>query len=312
VTRQLGILINANAKRAKRDPAVVERLRRHLPPERVKATTNLEEIAPALDALLAQPLDALLLVGGDGTLAQTLTTMIAAREPEKLPAIVPTRGGTVNTVATSLGARGTPEQTLATLLRGDPFREERRAVVRVVADGAEPVFGFLFANGVGARFLELYYEDSPMGPAGALSVLSRITGSALVGGALARRMFAPFEAELSVDGSPLEKQRFTVIMAGGVRHIGLGFPVCHSAGSDPEKIHLATTAASPAEIALQLPALRAGSPSRSLSHYVMRRAELRFEEPLAWTIDAEFFPPASRLEISAGPALRFRTPRRLV
>ena len=307
--RELGILINANAKLAKRDAQLVDRLRRRLPPGRVHATSRVEDIAPALEALLTLPLDALLLVGGDGTLAQTLTRLLAKHDAAGLPAIVPTRGGTVNTVATSLGARGTPEQTLAALLRGDPFREERRAVVRVEADDGSPVFGFLFANGVGARFLQLYYDDSPMGPAGAVSVLSRITGSALVGGDLARRIFAPFEATLAIDGAPPIREKFTVIMAGAVRHVGLGFPALHSAGSDPERIHFATTSASPAEIALQLPALRAGSPGRSVDHASIQRAELHFSEPLAWTIDAEFFPPASRLVIAAGPALRFRTPR---
>jgi diacylglycerol kinase family enzyme len=309
VKRELGILINANARSAKRDTHLVDRLRRRLPPGRVHATRHLEDVAPALDALLAEPLDALLLIGGDGTLARTLTALLTTQDAAKLPAIVPTRGGTVNTVATSLGARGTPEQTLAGLLRGDPFRDERRAVARIVADDGAPVFGFLFANGVGARFLQLYYGDSPMGPAGAMSVLSRIAGSALVGGDLAKRVFAPFAATLSVDDRAPVHEKFTVIMAGSVRHVGLGFPVLHSAGSDPERIHFATTGASPAQIAVQLPALRAGSPGRSLDHYSARHVVLEFAEPLAWMIDAEVFPPARRLEISAGPALRFRTPR---
>lgn len=307
--RELGILINANARGARHDARLLGRLQRRLPSGRVHATSRLEEVAPALDALLAQPLDALVLIGGDGTLARTITALLTAHDAAKMPAIVPTRGGTVNTVATSLGALGTPEQTVAGLLRGDPFRDERRAVVRVVPEDGAPVFGFLFANGVGARFLEIYYEDSPMGPAGAISVLSRITGSALVGGDLARRVFAPFAATLAVDDQPPVHEKFTVIMAGSVRHVGLGFPVLHSAGSDPERIHLATTGASPTEIAVQLPALRAGAPSRSLDHYATKRATLDFAEPLAWTIDAEFFPPARRLEISAGPTLRFRTPR---
>jgi len=307
--RRVGVLINGNAKRAKRDPALVGRLRRRLPADRVRVTTDTAEVAPALEALLGQALDVLVLVGGDGTMTGTLTAMLAAHDAEKLPPIAPARGGTVNTVASSLGARGTPEQTVDALLRGDPFREERRAVVRVVADGGDPVHGFLFINGVGARFLELYYHDSPMGPRGALSVLSRLTGSALSGGPLARRVFEPFEAEAIVDGVPLEARSFTMIGASGVRHIGLGFPVFDTAGSDPERIHLITTDASPARVALDLPALRAGRPGRSLSHASVRRVELRLATPLAWTIDADFFPPARRLEIEAGPALRIRTPR---
>jgi len=269
-------------------------------------TSRVGDVAPALAALLDQGIDALVLVGGDGTLPRTLTPLLLRFDPAALPAIVPTRGGTVNTVARSLGARGTPEDTLTALLRGK-LCEQRRAVVRITADGGEPVFGFLFVNGVGVRFLELYYS-SAMGPAGAFSVVSRISASALIGGSLARRVFAPFAAELVVDGDPIDQRRFTVIAAGAVRHLGLGFAPLYTAGSDPERIHLATTGASAARLALALPALRAGSRGGRLAHHSCQQSELRLAEPLAWSLDAEFFPPARRLEIGAGPPLRFLCP----
>jgi hypothetical protein len=99
-----------------------------------------------------------------------------------------------------------------------------------------------------------------------------------------------------------------VIAAGAVRHLGLGFAPLYSAGSDPERIHLATTGASAARLALELPALRAGSRGAGLNHYPCRQAELRLDAPLAWSIDAELFPPARVLAIGAGPTLRFWCP----
>jgi diacylglycerol kinase family enzyme len=227
-------------------------------------------------------------------------------EPTARPAIVPTRGGTVNTVARSLGARGAPDETLAQILRGE-LREQRRAVVRVAADDDPPVFGFLFVNGVGVRFLELYYAGKT-GAVGALSVVARLSGSALVGGRLARRAFAAFEAALEVDGETIDQRHFTVIAAGAVRHLGLGFAPLHSAGSDPTRIHLAITSASASRLALELPALRAGSRGGCLSHFAVREAVLSLAPPLAWSLDAELFPPARRLAIGAEPALRFLCP----
>jgi len=131
---------------------------------------------------------------------------------------------------------------------------------------------------------------------------------ALVGGPLARRAFDPFDAELEGDGKAIDQRHFTVIAAGAVRHLGLGFAPLHSAGSDPERIHLATTGASAARLALELPALRAGSRSRSLAHFACRQAVLDLAAPLAWSLDAEIFPPARRLAIAAEPALRFLCP----
>jgi diacylglycerol kinase family enzyme len=299
-------LINANARSVRRDPDLVARLAQLASRERTVVSAQLDEIEPALASLLDRGIDSLVVVGGDGTFPHTLTRLLRRCDPAKLPAIVPTHGGTVNTVARSLGARGAPDETLAQLLRGE-LREQRRAVVRVAADGDAPVFGFLFVNGVGVRFLELYYAGAT-GPAGALSVVGRLCASALVGGPLARRAFASFEAELEVDGKTIDQRHFTVIAAGAVRHLGLGFAPLHSAGSDPDRIHLATTGASAARIALALPALRAGSRSNSLAHFACRRAMLELAAPLAWSLDAELFPPARRLAIAAEPALRFLCP----
>jgi diacylglycerol kinase family enzyme len=66
-----------------------------------------DEIGPALASLLDRGIDSLVIVGGDGTFPHTLTHLLRRGDPAKLPAIVPTRGGTVNTVA--VGRRGAPE-----------------------------------------------------------------------------------------------------------------------------------------------------------------------------------------------------------
>jgi diacylglycerol kinase family enzyme len=306
VTWQPGVLINANARGARRDPGLADRLRRLVPADCVQITRSAKDVVPAFSALMERGIDALVLVGGDGTLAGTLTPLLLRFDAAALPAVVPTLGGTVNTVSHSLGARGEPEGTVAALRKGE-LREHRRAVLRAVADGGQAQFGFLFVNGVGVRFLELYYQ-SALGPRGAISVVSRITASALVGGSLARHTFAPFAAELDVDGDCVDARHFTVIAAGAVRHLGLGFAPLYSAGSDPERIHLAATGASAARIALELPALRLGARGRDLSHFACRRAELRTAEPLAWSLDAELLPPARRLELAAGPVLRFLCP----
>jgi len=308
VASKPGVLLNANARRVRRDPDLVARLRELASPERVRLTSGPEEIGPALDALLAQGIDALVIVGGDGTMAGTLTPLLRRFDAEEVPAIVPTRGGTVNTIATSLGARGAPDRTLERLLEEGATTTRLRAPLRVVAEAAEPVYGFIFVNGAGARWLELYYTDSRMGARGAASLVARVAASALVGGALARRVFAPFDAELVVDDEAIARSRFTAIAASGVRDIGLGFTPFHSAGSDPERIHLVTTDAGPARLALELPALRAGWRGSCLDHYSTRRSLLRTPQPQPWSLDADAFPPARHLEIGAGPALRFACP----
>ena len=73
-----GVLINANARGVRRDPGLAERLRRLVPGDCVRATRSADEIVPAIAALMERAIDALVLVGGDGTLPHTLTPLLLA------------------------------------------------------------------------------------------------------------------------------------------------------------------------------------------------------------------------------------------
>jgi diacylglycerol kinase family enzyme len=305
-----GVLLNARAGRSRRDPQLAGRVGALLGPGRLQVTSSAGEIEPALAALREAGVDTLVLVGGDGTIGGTLTPLFESWPTDRLPAIVPIAGGTVNTIARSLGARGSAEECVARLLQGDPpHRDSRRAVVCVRAEGGAPRYGLIFVNGVGVRFLELYYATG-LGVRGATSVLTRLAGSALVRGPLARRIFSPFFAEVRVDGELLEPRRFTVMGAAGVQHIGLGFRPFLSAGDDPERIHFTVTAASALEILAELPRLRLGRPAQDshLTHFSATRIEIRSEAPEPWSLDADAFAPARRLELRAGPTLRFVCP----
>jgi len=308
---QIGAIVNTRAKRARRDPELAGRLARLLPPDRVRTTAGPEDVEPALEALRAEGIDTLVVVGGDGTIGGTVTPLLRCWPRLALPNIVPTLGGTVSMIAKSLGARGRPEDAVARLLAGAPLRvDTRRAIVEVRADGGERRAGLIFINGVGVRWLEMYYRDSRLGVSGASSVVMRIVGSALVGGALARGIFAPFRARVHVEGELLENEQWTIMAASSVRHVGLGFQPFHSAGDDPTRIHFATTSASPLRLLRDMPALRAGidRPDSCLQHHPARQVEIELPEGESWSLDADTYPPASALEISAGPALRFVSP----
>ncbi|MEM7409850.1 MAG: diacylglycerol kinase family protein [Myxococcota bacterium] len=306
--RRPGVLLNANARGVRRDPSLRERLARTLPEAHVVATREAGDVLPAVSRLLDEGVDALLVVGGDGTWPGTLTPLLQNFDAESLPVIVPCRGGTVNTIARSFGIRTSPEDSLRALLAGK-LEEAPRAVVRVVADGEAPRFGWIFVVGAGVRFLELYYQEPVLGPRAALAVVGRVASSALRGGRLASELFAPFETELCVDGDRIGQQRFTVIGAAGVREIGLGFAPFLTAGDDPERIHLTATDASAVRLSLELPALRSGWGPNSLSHFPMRESTLELTVPQTCTLDAELFAPARTFTVSAGPALRMALPR---
>ena len=303
----VGVLVNARAGVAKRDPGFVERVEALMPPGRVRATWSAEEIGPALEGFQERGLDLLALVGGDGTVGATLTRLLEGWPAETRPAVALLAGGTVNTIPKALGGGGAPEAHLRRLLRGGARAESRRPLVCVRAEDGEKRSGMIFAMGAAVRWLELYYGDSAMGVRGAASVVGRVLGSMTVGGELAKQVFEAAEVEIEVDGEGVGLERSTLLGASSVRDVGLGFQPFHSAGSEPESFHFLASDAGPARLALELPALRLGlEPRRScMRHYSAKRVALRFAEPQPWSVDADLHPATTRFTLEATEPLRF-------
>jgi diacylglycerol kinase family enzyme len=305
-----GAVVNANAGCAQRDPALVGRLAALLGQERVRATRSAEELDAALDALRAEGVERLVLVGGDGTVGGTLTALLTRWPEAELPSVLLTAGGTVNTIAKSLGCGGAPEPLLARVLDHGPRELSPRPLIATTTPDGERRCGMIFANGVAVRWLRMYYDESSRGVAGATSVVARIVASAAVRGALARELFAPADAAVEVDGRALASRRFTVMAASSCAHIGLGFAPFHLAGRDPHRFHFAVTEANAARIAAEMPAVRIGvKPPRScIEDHAAHRVVLRFPEPQPWSIDADIHPPQRELELCATAPLRFLLP----
>ncbi|HTO53085.1 MAG TPA: diacylglycerol kinase family protein [Myxococcota bacterium] len=303
-----GVVVNARARRARKDRSLGERLARFVPDDYVSFTESLDDVSSALARFRELGTEHLLLVGGDGTVGGTLTPLLRAWGGAPLPTVTLTPGGTVNTIARSLEARHGAEQTLERMLDGAaPALDVTRPLVWVEPEDAPPRAGLIFVNGVAARWLEQYYEGDELGPRAAAQLVGRIARSALTGTRLARELFESRRVAIVVDGEHLDVERFTIMGASSVRDIGLGFRPFRSAGSYEDRIHFLYTDAGPARVCLELPAQRLGisGPGTCLRHFSPRTIELRFAAPEPWSVDADLYPPALALRVSAGPRLRF-------
>lgn len=303
-----GVIVNARARRAGRDPRLALRLRRHLPDEFVHFTHTADDLAHALDALFDLGIEDLVLVGGDGTIGGTLTPLVERWGDSPLPRVAVVAGGTVNTIAHSLGAHAAADQVVERILSERAPREEtERSLVRVEPAQGPTRAGLIFGNGVAARWLELYYQGDDLGPVAAGTLVFRIALSALAGSALATRLFEPRGVEIRVDGVKLDASTFTVSGAASVRDVGLGFRPFLSAGTDSGTFHFLHTSASAAQLCTELPALRLGwyGPRSCLRHHRARVVEMRFAAPEPWSIDADLYPPTESLRLSAWARLRF-------
>ncbi len=289
---------------------LLEGLRDLVPDDRLAVTHRAEEIEPALEKLRTAGIEDVAIVGGDGTVTESLTALLRVWPHDALPGVTLLSGGSVNTIPRAFCGSAFPHRVLRRMLAEDATRREvQRTPLRVTAEGRPPRYGFIFANGAATRWLDLYHAQPQRGVAGATAVLARALGSAAVNGKLARRLFERFAAEVEIDGERATPCRFTAMAAGALPEIGLGFRPFHLVDAAPGRIHWIMTDAGPFELGIEIPAARFGRRNRGtkLCDYSAQRVVVR-SHPLPYTVDGDVFPATPRVEITAGPPIWFRVP----
>ena len=128
-------------------------------------TDDAQQIAAALDRLRRQPLQALAINGGDGTLAATLGHALEQRVFNELPPVLLLPAGTANMSAGDVGVRGTPATALKKFCawsNGDPVPSERmqRVMMRVCIDpDSPPHYGMFLGAGAVIQGTEYAHRE---------------------------------------------------------------------------------------------------------------------------------------------------------
>jgi len=303
---RIGVVLNANAGRTRRDPGLVDRLRARLTADDIiEATRSPDELAETARRFREHGITHLGLVGGDGSASVTLSTFATLYGSTPLPPVAFLRGGTMNTVANGAGTpRGNPVSLLTSLasrlrISGDVHTSQRSTI------RAGERFGFLFGTGVVEGFLHAYYANGTPTPLSAAGVLMRGVASAMVGGPMVQRMAAPSRASVDFDdGAHWPLQDYLTLAAGTVDQIGLGFRPFLRCEERPGHFHLLGIYARVMNFALQLPRVRLARPMRP-GHALDRvtdRATIRFDGGVArYMLDGELFETPGELTLTAGP-----------
>ncbi len=236
--------------------------------------------------------------GGDGTAHRVVTAMVRTWGAD-LPRMAVLPAGTMNIIANSVGVRGRPHAVLRRLVeRGDRAPTQRVWTLKVSGDG-KPVYGFLFGNGIVARFLEVYYEGSEPSPAKAAWILGRGAASALIGGRSIKRLTRPFQGTLIADGVEQPDTTWTAIAVGTVEQLGLGFKAFHLAPRSPGKMHVQAIAGSVVDLARDLPRIYRGqSPARPGNRELTAsKLQIRSKETIGYMVDGDFHQAVGEVQV---------------
>src|SRR5580704_7959063 len=152
----IGVVLNPKSRRNLRDPRAASRLARTLGDSGVvREARSIDELYRIAEDFRRDDIDVLAISGGDGTNHVTLTGFLDVYRGHTMPQVALLRGGTMNTVANSVGVgRGKPEGLLGRLLRdyaqqaSMPLENVERHVMRIApVEEGRAHYGFLFGTG---------------------------------------------------------------------------------------------------------------------------------------------------------------------
>lgn len=324
----IGVIFNPKSGRNLRDPRAARRLARTLGDHGVvREAGSIDELYRVAEDFRRLEIDVLGISGGDGTNGVTITGFLDVYRGSALPQIAFLRGGTMNTVANSVGVRrGRPEGLLDRLIQAyverasRPLQDAPRHVMRLRGERARALggrasappmgdkYGFLFGTGVVYGFLAEYYRGGQPNPVVAAKTLLRGVGSAMVGGEMIRRMAEPFRGSVELDdGTVWEEKDYFAIAGGTIDQIGLNFRPFYRSTERPGTFHLLGIHTSPMGFVGQLPRIWRAAPMRPGHTFESLTASATVrspKSPIRYMIDGDLHECDGPLHVAIGPVVR--------
>jgi diacylglycerol kinase (ATP) len=314
----IGVVLNPRSRRNVRDPSAARRLAHALGDHGVvREARSLDELHRIAEDFRALSIDVLGISGGDGTNHVTITGFLNVYGARTLPQLALLRGGTMNTVANSVGIRrGKPEGLLGKLIRAyaqravQPLANVERRVMRIAGQSgrSEASYGFTFGTGVVYGFLAEYYSGGEPSPLVAAKTLARGVGSTLVQGEMIRRMARPFRGSVELEGGSVWPERdYLAVAAGTIDHIGLNFRPFYRYAERDEAFHALGIYASPLQFVGELPRIWRAESMRERRTYescntrmVVRSAD----GTMRYMIDGDLHTTEGAIEVTVGPRVK--------
>ena len=221
----IGVVVNQNAGSNRRRPDRTRRLAEIVGDAGiVRLTPDLATMDAVAAELAERQVDIVAVCGGDGSQFRTLSALRRVWPNDELPLLLPLRAGTMNYIARSIGCmRGGPEHVLAHVVRDYRHGRTHVLVNRHLLLVNDVHAGFVVGCGVVVNYLRLYYSEPRPGPVTATRLLVRLIASAVVGTSLVRGVFRRVEADIDCDDERVPFRTFTVVLAGTITHVALGF-----------------------------------------------------------------------------------------
>ena len=304
----IGIISNPHSKLNKKNPERHNYLSYIAGKEGfVAVTKSLEDLEKVALDLKESGVKIIAINGGDGTIAHTLTAIIRAWKGAPLPQIALLRGGTINVLAQNLGIHGTPEEILFRLIEGYSRGALTRST-KIHCMHVEGVYGFLFANGTCANFLEEFYKNKS-GKLGSVMLLLKVVFSRFFNKEFFLSIASLAKTEVwNQDKIVLPQHDSLSTLAATIPRMPLGPKLFPKAGKEGEEIQCISYVCSPDKSLFPVLKDVLLSPNRQTDVKIIssgRSLTIVTSIPVRYSLDGELYPKCEKVTLELGPEIEF-------
>ena len=278
-------------------------------------TKGSKDFSDILQAELVESLDLLILSGGDGTMQQGMSALLASRA-ERFPMLALLPAGSTNVASTDIGGRLGLTEAVAALMKSlpEPITRTKQPLVIKGDETEAPLGGFFFAIGAGPAAVGRYrrirrpVRGMPFLDAGA-SVVA-IGGTVMEIGLKGHEWEQVVCGEMLVDGESTRITESSLVLATCLDGLFMGVSPWWEHGEAPLR-YLQLGLGAPS-LMRNLPSILRGEPREDVKSsplYAAGGASM-IKTPLVsdFTIDGELFRSQGEdvaLDVRAGPEIEF-------
>jgi len=273
----------------------------------VAVTRSLTELEDVAQGFKRTGVKLVAINGGDGTISHTITALIKAWDKDPLPKIALLRGGTINVLAENLGIKGSPEEILYRLIE-EHYSAQINKTVKIHTIEIEGRYGFLFANGVCANFLQEFYKNKS-GPLGSILLILKIAIARFINKDYFRNIVHEFETSIFSEGVCLSKPHQSLAtLAATIKKMPLGPKIFPKAGKLGEEIQCISYVCPPLEAIFKITKDVLLTPNRASDVKIClssREFDIFTNPRAGYTLDGELYPGSDKVTIKLGPEIEF-------
>ena len=304
----IGIIANPHSKLNKRSPQMLSLMAEELGHDGMfTVTRDLDHLDETLKRYRDEDISILGINGGDGSISQILTRMIAIYGDKPLPLLAALRGGTMNLIASQLGITEGPVENIRRLVvhyrSRNTLPTQRLSTLKI-----NDIYGFLYADQSATAMLEEFYRKKS-GNLGAAWLATKLVSSFLVKGELIDRLVKPHPLLARFKPAGYLDRPVLGCFAGTITKFPLGFPFLPLARRYPGHFQVTAITSSTENLLWNMaPILLLQREGRSIGKesFCVRHAVLSYQQAAHFTVDGEIYSAQDgRIQIEAGPSLRF-------